>query len=187
MRAALASIHAVFLSVAVALASGCAARAPTTPIGMSDAVPEKPRERVIEAARAPWPDFAAARAWPEAAPPSVALAHRRDGTLVHVRVEPASLAAYRDLSVDMPMPDGARVAAWHESPSGTLLGGYLLEKRSGTWTALELDASGALILGDHARCVRCHDMAPTDHLFGPRAALRPAPPVSGESIAPSSR
>lgn len=177
----------MILSVAVALTSGCAPKAPTTPIGMSDALPEKPREREAEAPRAPWADFAAARAWPEAAPASVALAHRRDGTLIHVRVEPASLAAYRDLSVDTPMPEGARVVAWHESPSGTLLGGYLLEKRSGTWTALELDASGALVLGDHARCVRCHDMAPTDHLFDPRSAPRPAPAVSGESIAPSSR
>ncbi|MES1186321.1 MAG: hypothetical protein ABUL60_21090 [Myxococcales bacterium] len=187
MRAAMALIHAVILGAAVVLASGCAAKEPTTPIGMSDAVPEKARAREVEAPRAAWPDFAAARAWPEAGPASVALAHRRDGTLVHVRVEPAALAAYRELSVEAPMPDGARVVAWHESPSGTLLGGYLLEKRSGAWAALELDANGALVVGDHARCVRCHDMAPTDHLFGLRSALRPAPSVSGESIVPSAR
>jgi hypothetical protein len=187
VRAALAPIHAVILGVAAAVAGGCAPKPPETPIGMSDAVPEKTPEREIEAPRAPWPDFAAARAWPEAAPASVALAHRRDGTLIHVRVEPASLAAYHDLSVQTPMPDGARVIAWHESPSGTLLGGYLLEKRSGTWAGQELDATGAVVPGDRARCVRCHDMAPADHLFGPRSVPQPTPAVSGESIAPSQR
>jgi hypothetical protein len=120
----------------------------------------------------------------------VALAHRRDGTLIHVRVEPQSLTAYRELSVESPMPEGARVVAWHETPSGALLGGYLLEKRAGGWAGLELDANGALVSGEHTRCVRCHDMAPTDHLFGVRTALPAAPPLgtaSGESIAPNRR
>ena len=187
MRAAFAPIRAVIVVVALALAAGCGAKQPGTPIGMSDAVPEKTREREVEAPRAPWPDFAAARAWPEGSPASVALGHRRDGTIVHVQVEPGALAAYRELSVETAMPEGARVVAWHESPSGTLLGGYLLEKHSGAWTALELGPNGALLSGDHARCVRCHDMAPTDHLFGPRSAPRPTPAVSGESIAPSQR
>jgi hypothetical protein len=107
--------------------------------------------------------------------------------LIHVLVEPPALAAYRDLSAETAMPEGARVVAWHEAPSGALLGGYLLEKRSGAWVALELDAKGALVPGDHARCVRCHDMAPTDHLFGVRVAPQAAPAVSGESIAPDRR
>jgi hypothetical protein len=187
VRAAFAPIRAVILLGAVASAGGCAVRQPGTPIGMSDAVPEKTRAPEAEVPPAPWPDFAVARTWPEAAPASVALGHRRDGTLVHVQVEPAALAAYRELSVETAMPEGARVVAWHESPSGTLLGGYLLQKHSGAWTALELDPNGALLPGDHARCVRCHDMAPTDHLFGARSAARPAPAVSGESIAPSQR
>lgn len=177
----------MIVCVATALVSGCGAKPAGTPIGMSDAVPDKPRPREAEAPRLPWPDFAAARAWPEASPASVALGHRRDGTLIHVRVEAAALAAYRDLSAETAMPEGARVVAWHEGQTGALLGGYLLEKRAGTWAALELDASGALIPGDHARCVRCHDMAPTDHLFGVRSAARAAPPISGESITPERR
>jgi hypothetical protein len=95
-----------------------------------------------------------------------ALAHRRDGTRIHVRVEASSLDAYRALAVDTLMPEGARVAAFHEAPSGQLLGGYVLEKRAGVWTALELDARGAQIPNDGAACLRCHDLAPTDHLFG---------------------
>jgi hypothetical protein len=83
-----------------------------------------------------------------------------------VRVEPHVLEAYRALAVESPMPDGARVMAWHESPQGELLGGYLLEKHAGRWSALELDARGAVVPDDLVRCVRCHDMAPTDHLFG---------------------
>jgi hypothetical protein len=188
VRAAFAPIHAVIFSVAASLASGCGAASHGTPIGMSDAAPEKARESEVTAAPAPWPDFAAARAWPEAAPPFVALAHRRDGTLIHVRVAPDGLAAYRDLSSETVMPDGARVMAWHEAPGGALLGGYLLEKRGGLWSAQQLDAKGSLIPGDRSPCVRCHDMAPTDHLFGVRAAPPPPAPVgSGESIVPAPR
>lgn len=187
MRAAFVPIRAVIVCVAAALASGCGPKQPSTPIGMSDAAPEKARPPVAEAPRLPWPDFAAARAWPEASAASVALGHRRDGTLIHVRVEPQALTAYRELSVETAMPEGARVVAWHETRAGALLGGYLLEKRSGAWVALELDAGGALVAGDHARCVRCHDMAPTDHLFGVRTPAAPAPSVSGESISPERR
>lgn len=187
MRAALVPIRAVIVGALLAVVSGCGAKQPGTPIGMSDAVPERSEPAKERAPHAPWPDFAAARAWPEASPPSVALGHRRDGTLVHVRVEPAALTAYRELSTETAMPEGARVVAWHETPAGALLGGYLLEKRAGVWAALELDAGGALVPGEHARCVRCHDMAPTDHLFGVRSAPPPAPAAVRESNAPVRR
>jgi hypothetical protein len=86
------------------------------------------------------------------------------------------------------MPEGARVVAWHEAPTGALLGGYLLEKRGGIWSPQELDANGSLVPGDHARCVRCHDMAPTDHLFGSRSApVAPSPAADTESISPAQR
>ncbi len=154
---------------------------------MSDAVPEKAAPNVVETPRTPWADFATARAWPEATPATAALGHRRDGTLIHVRVEPSALTAYRELSADTVMPDGARVVAWHEAPTGALLGGYLLEKRAGVWSAQELDARGALVAGDHASCVRCHDMAPTDHLFGPRSTAPSGPALGGESLDPQRR
>jgi hypothetical protein len=175
---------------ALSLVAGCAASQATTPIGMSDAPAEKAAPAAVEAPRAPWADFAAARGWPEAAPAAVSLGHRRDGTLVHVRVEPSALGAYHALSAEADMPDGARVVAWHEAPSGALLGGYVLEKRAGIWSAQELDARGALLPGDHASCVRCHDMAPTDHLFGPRSPRSTLPATSGssqESIDPQPR
>ena len=84
------------------------------------------------------------------------------------------------------MPDGARVIAWRETAGGQPLGAYLLSKRAGAWSAAELDSTGALVDGDHAACIRCHDMAPTDHLFGVR---RSAPPehVAGESLDPEQR
>jgi hypothetical protein len=64
------------------------------------------------------------------------------------------------------MPADARVVAWHESRSGSLRGGYLLEKRQGVWSAREIDGKGALVSSDPSLCLRCHQMAPTDHLFG---------------------
>jgi hypothetical protein len=174
--------------VAPSLAAyACSAPPPKTPVGMSDNVPERGPAPVAATPRAAWSEFAAARAWPAAAPPSVALGHRRDGTLLHVRVEPSGLAAYRELSTESGMPDGARVVAWHEAAGGSLLGGYLLEKRGGVWSALEIDGKGALVPGDHASCIRCHDMAPTDHLFGIRAAAPTTPPIGGESIDPQRR
>jgi hypothetical protein len=138
-----------------------------------------------------WSDFAAARSWPEAGPAVRALVHRRDGALIHVRIDPAipeALNAYRALSAESAMPEGARVIAWHETPSGQSLGAYLLQKREGAWSALEIDRDGSVIPreadGAGAACMRCHDMAPTDHLFG-----RPEPTSTSptESIAPASR
>ncbi|MDF3069997.1 MAG: hypothetical protein K0R38_5598 [Polyangiaceae bacterium] len=149
---------------------GCGAAPPARLVGVSDAVPEPPGNPVLPTpTRAVWPELEAARAWPEAAPAFLALSHRRDGSLVHVRVDPAALSAYLSLAVDAPMPEGARVIAWHEAPSGQVLDGYLLEKRAGAWSAAVIDARGALLRGPHASCLRCHDMAPTDHLFGRRA------------------
>ena len=142
---------------------------------MSDATPEARRTKAPEPPKQLWADFKDAQTWPEAAPAAAALAHYRDGTFVRVRVEPSALNQYRALAVDAPMPEGARVAAWHESAAGKLLGAYVLEKRGGNWGALQIDGSGALVPGDHAACLRCHDMAPTDHLFGPRAPRSKAP------------
>ena len=86
------------------------------------------------------------------------------------------------------MPDGARVVAWHESPVGALLGGYVLEKRAGSWQAFSVAGDGALLPGNFSPCVRCHDMAPTDHLFGVRTLARPAVPAAGaELISPAQR
>jgi hypothetical protein len=189
VRAAQAPIRAAIAGLWLALPLLCAACAATptkTPIGMSDAAPEPTATAQPEPPHVAWPDFAAARAWPEAAPAFVAMNHHRDGSMLHVRVEPTSFEAYRQLAVDSPMPDGARVVAWHETPRGDLLGGYLLTKHGEAWSGDEIDAKGGLLVADHAPCIRCHDMAPTDHLFGPRAAA-PATHVTGESIDPQRR
>jgi hypothetical protein len=130
-------------------------------------MPEPPRAAKPEPTRKPWLEFTNARGWPQAAPPFIATAHHRSGYLLEIRVEPSALAAYQALAVDAPMPDGARVVAWRKTPDGQLSGGFELEKRAGIWSARELDASGAVLPSDTAPCLRCHDMAPTDHLFGP--------------------
>lgn len=157
---------------------------------MSNAAPERAEPREAEAPRSQWSDYAAAREWPEAAPPAVAVGHRRDGALMRVRVEPSALAAYRDLAVESPMPPGARVVAWLEARGGQPLAGYLLEKREGVWAAQELDARGGLVASDAGLCLRCHQLAPTDYLFG-LPAVGPSPPPAAprpaESIAPLAR
>lgn len=165
---------------------GCAVVGRGTPIGMSDAAPERPAVSARPARSRAWEELAAARAWPAAAPAFTALAHHRDGTLLRVTVDPNALLAYRNLAVDSPMPDGARVVAWREAPDGALLGGYLLEKRGSVWSAQEIDAEGGFVDGDHTTCTRCHDMAPTDHLFRPGASS-PLIPGLGESIGPPPR
>jgi hypothetical protein len=169
VRAAEAPIRAAISSwiALLAAASACSA-APSGPkVGVSTAGSERVSAPPVEARRELWSSFVAARAWPEAAPSFVARVHRRDGTHVRVHVDPASLDAYRQLAVDSPMPAEARVVAWHETPVGELLGGYVLEKRAGTWSALEVDAAGQVVPGDRAPCLRCHELAPSDYLFGP--------------------
>jgi hypothetical protein len=166
----------------------CGGAQTTRLVGVSSALPERSESSRPVAPPPPWPDFATAQAWPEAAPASVARAHFRDGTLVHVRVEPPGLDAYRKLAVDSPMPADARVVAWHETRSGQLRGGYLLEKRQGAWSAREIDNAGGLVSSDPSLCLRCHQMAPTDHLFGaPPVAVIPAAPEVPESIQPAAR
>lgn len=185
MRAAFASIHAAISLSAGTLwltVASCASAPARTPVGMSDAPAEVAPPAKLEAPRPTWQDFTAALAWPEAAPAMPALAHRRDGTLIHVRVEATALAAYRALAVDSLMPEGARIAAFHETPSGQLLGGYVLEKRAGVWTATELDARGAQIANDGVACLRCHDLAPTDHLFGVSSRAPSQAPSSGREL-----
>ncbi len=182
-RAALQLVSLTALSpLLFPLALGGCAPPSGSLVGVSTAVPEPSSPRPIAPTpHTEWPELAAARAWPEASPATVALAHRRDGTLVHVRVEPAALSAYLALTTDAPMPDGARVIAWHETPSGRTLDGYLLEKRAGSWSAAVINEQGARVPGPHAACLRCHDMAPTDHLFG-RAATPSPSSASVESI-----
>lgn len=183
--------HRAILAIFCLHLGGLGACAParlTTPVGMSDAVPEPPHTAKPEPTRPPWVEFTNSRGWPLAAPPFTATAHHRSGTLLEIRVEPSALAAYQSLAVDAPMPDGARVVAWQKTPDGQLLGGFELEKRAGTWSARELDPSGAVPQSDTASCLRCHDMAPTDHLFG---LLRP-PAATGnprerEAIGPEVR
>lgn len=181
-----AAIALIGLSVAL-LGAGCSRGGAASPVGVSTAEPDHEPSAPPEAPHLRWPDYAAAQAWPEAGPPSTALEHRRDGSLIQVRVEPSALGAYRDLTVETPMPEGARIFASIKSPRGAPLGSYLLEKRGGSWTATELDAEGGVVPGDRADCLRCHALAPTDHLFGlPRATA--TTPVGGEeSLAPSVR
>jgi hypothetical protein len=188
--AASGQIHALILCAITLLApvTACGGAGAGLPVGVSDAMPERSSPAPPPAPRPIWPDFEAARAWPPAAPATPARAHFRDGTLVHVRVEPPGLAAYHALASESPMPADARVVAWHETRAGQLRGGYLLEKRQGVWSAHEIDAAGALVAGDRTACLRCHEMAPTDHLFG---ALQPAGVPAGaavpESISPAAR
>jgi len=176
------------------LGSACSPPPPGAPVGISDAAPEPDAPRVVAPPGPRWSDFAAAQSWPEAAPPARALVHRRDGSLIRVRVDPAvpeALAAYRALSSESVLPEGTRIIAWHETAGGALLGGYMLAKRAGVWSALEVDEHGTVMPNDrnHDRdaCVRCHDMAPSDHLFGAaRPLLRPQTAVE-ESIGPAPR
>lgn len=191
VRAARSQLQALILVPGLALLAPVAACGGTRaglPVGVSDAVPERSSPARPPPPRPAWPDFEAARAWPAAAPATPARAHFRDGTLVRVHVEPPGLDAYRQLAIESPMPANARVVAWHETHAGQLRGGYLLEKRQGAWSAHEIDAAGALVPGDRIACLRCHEMAPTDHLFGvPQAPAVPAGATVPESISPSPR
>src|SRR6188768_3114199 len=66
--------------------AGCARSPAATPVGVSSAAPDQAQATASAAPRQRWADYDAARAWPAAGPPSTAQGHRRDGSLLEVRV-----------------------------------------------------------------------------------------------------
>jgi hypothetical protein len=156
---------AAIMASLICLVVGCGTAAASA-VGVSSAPPDSEPEPA-RAAQPPerWQDFERARSWPEVARPLVSLVHRRDGSLMRVRVETEFLDAYRQLSHERPMPDGARVVAFLEAPEGALLGAYVLEKRERRWRGAELDAAGNVLVVDTATCLRCHSQAASDYLF----------------------
>jgi hypothetical protein len=105
--------------------------------------------------------------WPEVGQASPPLGHLgAAGLRLRVRVEPSALSAYAALATEAPLPNGSRLAAFHESAEGELRSVYVLEREAAGWRALELAPDGTIATSDAARCLRCHAMAPYDGVFG---------------------
>lgn len=113
-----------------------------------------------------WSRIAAASRWPEAAPAFPSRGHGSGAFVASIRVEPASLEAYRELVSGAVFADGTAVAVFHRAPDGTPGSVYAMEKAGGAWTFTASNADGMLLDGHVGLCARCHEEAPADHLFG---------------------
>src|SRR5689334_14457464 len=113
-----------------------------------------------------WMRIAAASRWPEAAPAFSSRGHGDGAFVASVRVEPASLEAYRGLVSGAVFADGTAIAVFHRAPDGTPGSVYAMEKAGGAWTFTASNADGTLLDGNVGLCARCHEEAPADHLFG---------------------
>jgi hypothetical protein len=147
----------------------------------SDAQPAAPRVRSPESEAAPrerWPRFDEVRSLPAVnARPFATRGHLVKPSHAIVRVNPEARAEYLALVTDSVLPDGATIAMFHGNREGSELGPvYVMEKRSGTWTFVALDANGHPTAENVGVCVLCHRGGVADHVFGlPRSVADPAP------------
>ncbi len=113
--------------------------------------------------------FEEALAWPpiDSAPFEVQ-GHPRAQPLALTHVSPDAREAYGALVTDGALPDGSVVAMEHRGADGVTRGTvYVMEKRDGAWSYLEVDARGGVLDPAPTRCPICHAGAVADHLFGP--------------------
>jgi hypothetical protein len=105
--------------------------------------------------------------WPTAGEPFANLGHLGAGEVATARVSPDALHAYQALVEDSVLPEGAVVALFHDDRSGTQPGPvYVMAKAQGTWSYLELTATGLVAAGPTQHCQSCHQGAVGDSLFG---------------------
>lgn len=119
--------------------------------------------------------------------PFVNRGHDRERGFADVRVSPLARDAYIGLVSDSVLPVGSLVAlAFCDETRTRQRSVYAMQKDANGWQFLALDAAGRPDPEvDLTACVRCHEGAPADELFGlPRSAeLAPPPPAPAEAAA----
>ena len=169
VRAACAIVLAVALPLAGAGAGGCAQTAQGPLAGASDAWRRAPEPTSSSSASAPpaataWEGYAELLRLPTVTSGPFASRGHQPEQQVDVRANDSARASYGALVTDSVFPDGSLLAELSHNASGN---GYVMRKRAGVWSYLELDpqgvvlASGALLL-----CAGCHAQAPSDRVFG---------------------
>jgi hypothetical protein len=151
---------------------------------------------------APWSRFAELASLPPLnAKPFVNRGHDRERGFADLRVSPVARDAYIGLVSDSVLPEGSLVAlVFCDETRTEQRSVYAMQKDAKGWQFFALDATGRPKPEvDLGVCLRCHEGAPADDLFGlPRsaeltpnpAALAPAassasPPATAEAPPPS--
>jgi hypothetical protein len=113
--------------------------------------------------------------------PFVNRGHDRERGFADLRVSSFARDAYIGLVSDSVLPEGSLVALVFCDETRTAQRSvYAMQKDANGWQFLALDAAGRPDPEvDLAACVRCHEGAPADDLFGlPRSAELAPPPLA---------
>lgn len=111
------------------------------------------------------------------AQPILTLGHPDAPPYAVTRVSPTARDAYLSLVADSKLPGDALVALTHLDEGGTRGRTYVMERRTGEWRYLVLDAQGAVQREGAPECAGCHAGGVAESLFGlprPKVAA-PAP------------
>lgn len=157
-----------------ALAALACAHTPQGPLpGASDSWRENTARPPAAKSEAPtWSRYAELRSGPPLNAQPFPTQGHRPALEVDIVVSAEARASYTNLVTDSALPDGALVAELAHDASNPNAHAWIMTKRAGEWSYLELDAGGRVLEeGRLVRCEGCHALAPADHLFGlPRAA-----------------
>ncbi len=126
-----------------------------------------------------WPQFAESQSWPTSTADWFPSKGHYGGTSEGlVRVSPAALAAYRELTLGAKLEAGATLVMLHRSSATGKPGPvHVMQRRAEGWHYWLLAPDGAIEGHDALPlCARCHADAPADGAFGPPQPAPEYPP-----------
>ena len=144
------------------------------------APPPRPSAR-HEAPQEFWTEFAESQSWPSSTENWFLSKGHYGGTSEGlVRVSPAALAAYRQLTLGAKLEAGTTLVMLHRSRATGKPGPiHVMRRDEQRWEYWLLQPTGAIDThGELPLCARCHADAPADSVFGPP---QPQPPPGSGS------
>lgn len=157
------------IGIAATAATACS---PTPPAGAAAPTPSTPARGAPP--RRFWSQFAESQSWPTSTADWFPSKGHYGGTSEGlVRVAPAALAAYRELTLGAKLETGTTLVMLHRSRASGKPGPvHVMQRLERGWEYWLLSPDGAIeSQGDLPLCARCHADAPADGVFGPPLPL----------------
>lgn len=125
-----------------------------------------------------WSEFAETQTWPTSTADWFPSKGHYGGTSEGlVRVSPAALAAYRELTLGAKLEPGTTLVMLHRTRTTGKPGPvHAMRRNEQGWDYWLLDPDGAIeSQGQLPLCARCHADAPADNVFGPPGSTDASP------------
>ena len=137
--------------------------------------PPAPRRSASDASppKVFWKEFQSSLAWPTSSENwFLSKGHYGGTSEALVRVSPAALKAYRELTLGAKLEAGTTLVMLHRSRATGKPGPvHVMQRREDGWEFLLLGPDGAIEQqGELPLCAGCHADAPADSVFGPPPA-----------------